>query len=287
MSSEDLIYDVAPGRFEERVIAASRARTVVVDFWAEWCAPCRALGPVLEDVVRSHGGRAALARVNVDQHQDVAARYGIRGIPAVHVFRDGQVVGQFVGALPRAEVERILGAALPSVADELAEEGSRLAGENRVEQAEERFRRALQERPDHAGALLALGTLVLEAGRTDEARELLSRIEENAPEHDAARDALARIEFAETCQANGGLEACRERAEATPDDLDARHSLACCLAADGQYGEALEEFLLILGANREYREGAAREAMVRIFSLVGPQGELAKAYRRKLAGVLY
>jgi putative thioredoxin len=287
MPTAPVAFDVAPGRFDELVLAASRERAIVVDFWAEWCAPCRALGPVLQDVVASYAGRARLARVDIDQHKDVAVRYGIQGIPAVKIFYRGSVVGEFMGALPRPEVERILAAVIPSVADELVARAEELLGTRDSAAAEGLLRQALAEDATHAGALLRLGTVCVDRGHPDEARGLLSRIQENSPEHEAALALLASLEFANVCRDSGGLEDCRHRVQETPDDLDARYDLACCLAADAQYDRALEEFLGILQLDRDYRERAPQQAMLRIFTLVGPRSDLANAYRRKLAATLY
>ncbi|MCK4283372.1 MAG: tetratricopeptide repeat protein [Candidatus Brocadiae bacterium] len=287
MTSAEVIFDVAPGRFDEQVVQASFKRAVVVDFWAEWCAPCRALTPVLERVVGSFKGRAVLAKVNIEQDREVAVRYGIQSIPNVKVFREGKVVGQFMGALPEPQVARILEAVIPSRADELTAEGDHLLQESKPDEAEKRYQKALQDNPQHSGALVRLGTLALEAGDLDRAQEMLSRIEENAADYDAAQGLLARIEFSRTCQQKGGRAACEQRLAEDDGDLDARYDLACCLAAEGEYGPALEQFLEIFSVDKNYRDQAPKDAMVRIFSLVGPRSELADTYRRKLAAVLY
>lgn len=287
MAKDDIVYDVPPGQFEQQVVAASSKRTVVVDFWAEWCAPCRALSPILERVVRSFGGRAALARVDIDGDRDVAMRYGVQSIPAVKVFRNGAVVSEFIGALPEPHVTRILSAAIPSEADELVAAGDRLVQEGKVHQARGEYERALEVQPAHAGALLRVGSFALEEGDAAKALETLSRIEENAQEHEAAQGLLARIEFAEVCHKNGGPDACRRRLAEEPDNLDARYNHACCAAAAGDYQTALEQLLQIVSRDKNYADQAARNAMVRIFALIGPRSELADTYRRKLAAVLY
>jgi putative thioredoxin len=284
---DETVYDVEPGRFDEQVIEESKKQPVVVDFWAEWCAPCRTLGPMLEKVVGTYAGRARLAKVNIEQDPNIAVRYGVQGIPAVKVFRDGEVVGEFVGAIPEPDVQRLLSRLLPSASDEVVAEGDRFLAERKLEDAEESYRRALEGDPGHTGALLRLGTLALELGRHEEAQEVLGRIEEDAKEYDTARAMLSRIEFSKVCHENGGPDACQARAAESPDDLDARYALACCMAAAGQYERALEEFLGIVSNDKDYREGAAREAMVHIFNLVGPRSELANSYRKKLASVLY
>ena len=287
MPSRGTVFEVPPGQFDDLVLNASPRLTVVVDFWAEWCAPCRALSPILERVVRSYDGRAVLAKVNIEEDREVALRFGVQGIPAVKVFRAGQVVGEFIGALPEPQVARILEAAIPSPADELVADGDELLAQGSVVEATGRYEQALEQAPRHAPALLRLGTAAAEQGDAEKARELLDRIGEDAPEYEAARGMLASLEFRETCRRAGGTDACRERTRQDPDSVDARYELACCLAAEGDSEAALEEFLNVLTRDKQYRDGAAKEAMLRIFALVGPHSELANAYRRKLAAVLY
>jgi len=288
MADNQLVYDVPPGQFDRLVIDASNRRTVVVDLWAEWCAPCRMLGPVLEKVVKSFDGRAVLARVDIEQDREVAVRFGVQSIPSVKVFRNGEVVGEFVGALPEPQVRRILESLVPSAVDEIVAEGDRLIQERQaVEEAERKYRQALEQEPGHSGALLRLGTMAVERGQFEQARDLLGRIEQNAEEYAAAQGMLGRMEFMKRCAERGGIEACRQRAASDENDLEARYDLACCLAAEGQYEAALELFLEILKADRDFQDQAPKRAMLDIFALIGPRSELAEAYRRKLASVLY
>lgn len=287
MSQDTNIYALDAAGFEKHVVEESRRRLVIVDFWADWCAPCRQLGPVLEELTQSYDGRVALAKVDVDKNRELAMRYNVRGIPAVKIFRDGSVAGEFTGALPRPEVERIIQGILPTAADELVREGDDLLEQGETQAAAKRFQRALEQDERHAGALVRLGELALEEGDTRKALDLLSRVEEDAGEYESAQGALARIEFAETCRQAGGLEACRRREEEDPENAEFHYNLGCCLAARGEHQAALAEFLQVLQIDREYQEQAARTAMLRIFSLVGPQSELAQQYRRKLAAALY
>jgi len=286
MNGKATVFAVDSNNFDEAVVQQSHQRVVVVDFWAEWCAPCKQIGPVLEELAESYDGRLAVAKLDVDRNRELAVQYNVRGIPAVKIFRNGSIVREFTGALPRPEVQRIIESVLPTAADELVEEGDRLLQRAEPEAAVGRFRRALKQDEHHAGALLRLGQVALEKGDTEEAMDLLSRIEQDAPEYESAQGALARIEFAEICRQAGGLDACRRRARQT-DDGEAHHNLACCLAAHGDYEGALAEFLYVLQAEREYRGQAAQKAMLRIFGLVGTRSEVAQKYRRKLAAALY
>jgi len=282
-----LVYDVAPGEFDEKVLDASGERVVVVDFWAQWCAPCRVLGPILEEVVRSFEGKAVLAKVNVDENPDVAQKWDIRGIPAVKVFRDGKVVADFVGARPKPDVRRLIESVLPSRADELVREGDRLAASGSTAEARDRYTEALQAEPDHAPAALRLAEIAADAGEFEEATRLASAVPEGDDRRDAAEALLARVGFAVESNRIGGLEQARKRAESAGDDLDARFQLAVCLAGAQEYKEALETLVGIVERNRNFRDGAAKEAMLRIFAIVGETSDLANEYRPRLARALY
>jgi len=287
MAEAGIISDVGEAQFDELVIAASHRRPVIVDFWAPWCAPCRVVGPVLERVVTSLGERAALAKVNVDENRRLAATWRIQSIPAVKVFKDGKVVKEFVGALPEGEIRRELASVLPSQTDEEVAQGDRLAGQGNWQSAEAKYREALEAEPDHKRALLGLAEAALRRGDAAEAKAFVDRV---SPDRAISADIevlQARIWLAGQCKDSGLLEACRQRLADNPEDLAARFDLGCCLAHEGSYREALEELLAVVRADKNYQDGAAREAMVRVFTIIGQSSELARGYRSQLSRELY
>ncbi len=283
----DIIYDVTEADFDERVVGASCERVVVVDFWSPGCAPCRMLTPALESAVASFGGELALAKVNVDEASGLAARFDIRSVPTVKVFRDGEVVAAFVGAVGEADVRRMLSSLVPSEADRLAARAAELAEAGRLDEAKALFRSVLEKQSDHAAALVGLSLVELEKGNHDEAREALVRVTPGSPGGEQAEGLLARLEFLKGCAEAGGSEAAEKALADAPDDTDAMYAAATCLAAAERYAEALGLFLRVVERDKSFRDGAAKEAMVRVFSIVGKRSELADEFRSKLARTLY
>ena len=256
--------DVGEADFQQKVVEASRTTPVVVDFWAGWCRPCLVLGPVLERLVDEQGGGVVLAKVDVDANPGLAARFGIRGIPAVKAFRDGQVVSEFVGAQPEAVVRAFLDQVAPSPADDLAARGAELEAAGAADAAEAAYREALVAEPDHPGAAAGLGRVLLASGRTEEARGVLRAV----PATDEVRPLLAQLELIELVQrSDSGLEE------------------AAAAAVAGDHGRALERALELLAGDGQ--RDAARQLMVRIFEVLGEEHPLTREYRPRLARALY
>jgi putative thioredoxin len=248
--------DVDTAGFEQAVIDRSRQVPVVVDFWAAWCGPCRALSPALERAAEARRGKVDLIKVDVDANQELARLYQVQGIPAVKAFRDGEVVEEFVGALPAAAVERFFDSIVPSEADALVAEGD-----------EQSLRRALELEPGHAEAHARLGRILLEHGEIEAALELLENVAGNFEAEGLA--ARARL------LASGSAERLPELKEglAALDEGDESHGL-----------ELLEAALRI--AQEETRD-LIRRVMVGVFDELGADHPLSREYRRKLAAALY
>lgn len=254
------VIEVGEADFEDRVVQASRTTPVVVDFWAGWCRPCLVLSPLLEGLAAEFAGRFVLAKVDVDANEGLAARFGVRGIPSVKGFRDGQVVAEFVGAQPEELVRRFLDRVVPSEADERVA-AAREAGS--AEDAEAAYREALVLDPSNAGAVAGLARLLLDRGEVEEARSLLGSV----PAEGDVRRLLAEVDL--------------RAASGEPGELGA----AARAALSGDPRDALERSLALV--RDDGQRDAARALMLGVFEVLGEGHPLTREYRTRLASALF
>ena len=290
MEVKPQVIEVNRNNFEEVVLKGSQERVIVVDFWAPWCEPCRTLGPVLEEVVAGLGPDIALVKINVDENQELAAAFRVQGIPAVKIVKDGQLAQEFTGALPREQIEAILRPLVPDMAVEEADRGEQadqLASLGDLDGAARLYEQILEDEPEDGPAVLGLARVRLQQGDFGSVQELVNLIEEGTPEFQQARALLTLIEFARVCGECGGRAPCVQKMLADPDNLDARYSFACCAAVEGDYETALKEWLGIVERQKNFRDGAAKDAMVAVFHLLGREDELVSQYQRRLYQALY
>jgi putative thioredoxin len=245
------VIDVTDASFEAEVLERSKQVPVVVDFWAEWCGPCRMLGPIIEQAAEKREGKVVLAKLDTDANQQTAAAYGIQGIPAVKAFKDGQVVAEFTGAQQPPFVERFFDELVPSEAELLAANGD-----------EESLRRAVELEPGRADAVVPLARILLERGERDEAQKLV----ENLPGNFQAEGLAARIRL-------------EDRGD--PDLSEAWAALDA-----GEREQAIDKLIEALPDADGARDDV-RQAVVAILDELGVEHPVARDARRRLAAALY
>jgi len=278
------VIDVSSATFEREVLEASKQVPVVVDFWAPWCGPCRALGPVLEKLAATYGGRFRLAKINSDESQDLAAAFGVRSIPTVIGFRDGRPVAQFLGAVPESQARAFIDQLLPSPSQIEQARAARLRAAGDPAAAAEALRKALDLDAANDAARLDLAEILIELRRPAEAEPLLDAVRPDVDLEARVAALRAAAAFARSGADESGL---RQKLAADPADHDARLALAGAYAGKKRYREALDELLEIVRRQRDWKDGAARKQALNIFNLAGDQPELVSEYRRKLASALY
>ncbi len=282
----DWIRDVGDADFEREVLERSDELPVVVDFWAPWCGPCRTLGPILERLAEEHAGGFVLARVNVDEAPGLAQAFQVRSIPAVKAIRGRALAGAFEGAQPESVVRRFVESILPSEADRKAAAGDERAAAGDPAGAEAAWQEALALDPRQARALLGLGRLRGEAGDAEGALALLERIGPGTRWSEEA-DRIAAVLRTRVGGEGGDEDELRRRIEADPGAPAPRLALGRLLAARGRHQEALGTLLEAVRRDPAYEDGAARLAMLDLFTALGPEHPLTQEYRQALARTLF
>ncbi|HLJ93942.1 MAG TPA: thioredoxin [Gemmataceae bacterium] len=286
MSNTEWVFEVDEAGFQGQVLERSHERPVIVDFWAEWCGPCRMLGPILERLVQERKGEVLLAKIDIDRSQELAVQYGINAIPAIIAFRDGKPVLDFVGVLPEDQLRAFVDRLAPSEADRLAQRAAAAEKKNPVE-AEALNRQALQRDDHHQAALAGLARLLLEKGADEEATELLARINPGGEQAAEGERLSALVSLRQLARGFGDEAAVRRRLETAPDKAQLQYELGCILAGASRYSEALDVLLQAAEADKKLGASQVRQAMVKIFQVIGIRSEMADQYRDRLTRLLY
>jgi len=290
----DLIKETTTQTFMKDVIEESRRQPVLIDFWAEWCGPCRQLTPVLEKAVRAAKGKVKLVKMNIDQHPAIPGQMGIQSIPAVIAFVNGQPADGFMGAIPESQVNAFIekltrgvpAAGEPSIA-EILKEADALLAEGDPAGAAQVYAEALSLDATNIAALAGLAKCYVTTGAVDQAKNTLAMVPESKRNDLAVKAVQAAIDLAEQAKAVGPIGELEQKVAANPLDHQARFDLATALNAMGKRSDATTQLLEIVKRDRKWNDDAARKQLVQFFEAWGGADEATIEGRKRLSTILF
>jgi len=285
-----MMLDTTEQRFAQDVIEASRESTVLVDFWAAWCGPCRSLAPLLAAIEKQHPGRLRIVKVDVDQNPQLAAEFGVRSIPHVIAFADGEAVDAFTGVLPAAELHRFVDRLLPDAAELERRKAAQLRQQGDLHGAVLALRAALALDPERDTVRLELAELLIEgtpdAASLEETAACLAGVSAAGKLESAYTALHTQLQSRHRAAELPGVDVLLQRLAAAPDDLQARLDLANLHIAQRRYEAALAQALAIVERDRAFGDDIGRRTMLAIFDLAAGEPQLVSSYRRRLATAL-
>ncbi|MEL0305723.1 MAG: thioredoxin [Halieaceae bacterium] len=286
MNAANHVVDIDESNAQTLLIEESLNRPVVVDFWADWCGPCKQLMPILEKLAAEYQGAFLLAKVNADEQQMLAQQLGVRSLPTVMVIKDGQPVDGFSGAQPESAVREMLDKHVPSPQADALAEAEQLMAEGDIPGALTLYRGAWEDSGQKPEFTMAYAGALIAANRLDEAEALLADIK--MVDQDARYEQLkAQIELQRQAARSPEVEALEADLASDEQNHEVRIKLAVQLSSHGQYREALEHLLVVLRADRDWGNGEAKRVYLDMIATIGKGDPLAAEYQRKLFSLLY
>ncbi|RZA11482.1 MAG: thioredoxin [Proteobacteria bacterium] len=279
--AESLVFDVKMENFVSDVVQLSNEVPVLIDFWAEWCGPCKTLTPILEKLAHAYEGRFVLAKIDTEANPDLAAQFQIRSIPAVKLVIGGKLVAEFQGAQPEADIRRFIEHYTPAAEKDLFTVAKELQTEGELGDALAVLTELLTREPGHILAQPLKAQLLIQLKRWDEAIAFLETA--SFPEADSLRKQLKIFEEA---RGFGELTVLKNSAEENPTQLEILYKYGMVLALEGQFQDALEQLLTILAKDKNFGEGKIRKTLLGIFELLGIHHPLSDEYRRRMGRLI-
>ena len=290
-ATNGLVKDTTTQTFVKDVIEESKRQPVLVDFWAEWCGPCKQLGPVLEKVVRAAKGKVKLVKMDIDKHPSIPGQLGIQSIPAVFAFVNGQPIDGFLGALPESQVtafiERVTKDRIGGEEKDLLKAADDALANGDAAGAAELYAGVLAQDSSNVAALAGLARSYVRTGALEQAKQTLALVPEAKHNDAAVAAARASLEVAEQAQAVGPIAELEQKVAANPLDHQARFDLAVALNSKGRRQEAVDNLIEIVKRDRKWNDDGARKQLVQFFEAWGPTDEATVDGRKRLSSVLF
>ncbi|MDX2316650.1 MAG: thioredoxin [Gammaproteobacteria bacterium] len=287
MSESSFVFNADAASFQSLVIDASHRVPVLVDFWAQWCGPCRALAPVLEKLANEFQGRFLLVKIDTDREQEVARQFGIRSLPTVKVFKDGSAVDEFLGAQPESQVRALLERHLTRESDDARVQAQSLRDRGELNAARALLEQAHVSDPDNQNLIPDLANVLIDLGELDLARKALGLVSTGIDADAEVRAAADRLTFAELAATAPPMEELERAVAVDACDCQSLYLLAVSHVARGEYASALDKFIEILRIDRGFRDDAGRKGLLSVFEILGNDHELVGRYRARMSSLLY
>jgi putative thioredoxin len=290
-TADGLIKDTSTQAFVKDVIEESKRQPVLVDFWAEWCGPCKQLGPILEKAVRAAKGKVKLVKMDIDKHPTVPGQLGIQSIPAVFAFSNGQPVDGFLGALPESQVlaflERVTKSRIGGDEKDALQAADAALASGDPATAAELYAKVLAQDGANVAALAGLARAYVKTGALEQAKQTLAMVPETKRSDAAVTAARAAIDLAEQAKAVGPINELEAKVAANPLDHHARFDLAVALNSKGRRQQALDHLLEIVRRDRKWNDDGARKQLVQFFEAWGPADPATVEGRKRLSSILF
>ncbi len=280
------MIEINESNFETEILVRSHEMPVLVDFWADWCAPCKSLMPLLEKLYSDYQGQLQIVKINTDEQRSLAEVNGIRSLPTLRLYRDGEVVEEVMGAQPESVLRELIDPHLVRASNSILQDVQALASGGQTEAAIKLLEQGMQEDPGNPNLPMALARLCMADGQLERAAELLESLPRDQRDSEDGKNLRLLLEFARVAADADDPDTLSATLQDNPGNAPAWHQLGAQQIVNGDYSAALESFMELLKRDRTYGDNAAQKGLIALFGLLGENDERVGRYRRQMANLL-